>query len=47
MFFEFLLPQAKSINIPVQDFDDVLLPIAKDKEVTREGIELQLGLDHD
>jgi len=37
-----LLPETKSVTIPIQHLDLVLFPIAKAEEVTGERIELEL-----
>ena len=47
MLFKPLGPQAKTIVVPVQDFDDRALPIAKNKQVARKGIKIHGLLDQD
>jgi hypothetical protein len=38
MFFKPLGPQAKTIVVPIKDFNDRALPVAKNKQIARKGI---------
>ena len=45
MLFQPLVPQTKSVLVPVQDFDDILAPVAKHKQITAKRIKAHGLLD--
>ena len=47
MLFKSLVPQAKTIVVPVQDFDDGALPVAKHKQVAGKRIKIHGLFDQD
>lgn len=47
ILFQSLVPQAEAVSVPIQNFNNVPLPVAETKQVPRQWIELQLLGNHD
>ncbi len=42
MLFQTLVPQAKSVSVPVQDLNHIAATVAKDKQMTGERVQIHL-----
>jgi len=47
ILFQSFMPQAEAVAVPIQDLNNIPLPVAETKQVPRQGVERQLLGNHD